>query len=112
MIQTTQDISTQSKPLIAEYADFIGQIKKGSTDQMLRFRIFQIFRICSLRAGNPYIIFREKGKFYTFEGLSNFWFLFSHQVNWLPKESILPKSLKITRKYDLTKHLLIKNAQF
>jgi hypothetical protein len=54
MIQTTQDISTQSKPLIAELADFIGQVEKGSTNQMLRFRIFQIFRICTLRSGNPY----------------------------------------------------------
>ena len=55
MIQTTQDISTKSKPLIAEQADFIGQVKKGSTNQMLRCRIFQIFRICTLRAGDPYI---------------------------------------------------------
>jgi hypothetical protein len=55
MIQTTQDIITQSKPLIAENADFIGQIKKGSTSQMLRFRIFQIFRICTLGSNDPYI---------------------------------------------------------
>ena len=56
MIQTTQDISTQSKPLIAEKADFIGQVEKESTNQMLRFRIFQIFRICTLRSGYPYNI--------------------------------------------------------
>jgi hypothetical protein len=62
MIQTTQDISTQSKPLIAEKADFIGQIKKGSTNQMLRFRIFQIFRICTLRAGDPYGIFWKRNE--------------------------------------------------
>jgi hypothetical protein len=40
MIQTTQDTSTQSKPWIAEQGDFIGQIWKESTNQMLRFRIF------------------------------------------------------------------------
>jgi hypothetical protein len=41
MIQTTRDTSTQSNPWIAEQADFIGQIWKGSTDQMVGSRIFQ-----------------------------------------------------------------------
>jgi hypothetical protein len=40
IIQTTRNTITQSKPWIEEKTDFIGQIWKGSTNQMLRFRIF------------------------------------------------------------------------
>ena len=50
------DTSTQSKPCIAEWADYIGKIWKESINQMFRFRNFQIFRICHLRVGNPYVL--------------------------------------------------------
>ena len=49
MIKITRDTSAK-KIWIAEYADFIGYIWKGSTNQMLGFRYFQIVTICQLRA--------------------------------------------------------------